>query len=140
MSAVRPSTPAASTTPAPRLRTDPADRLAHAGLVVVLLLLGVFLAAPLTAILQQALDDASGRFVGLSNFIAYAKTPALLDSLGNSLWVSAVVTLIVVPLAFAFAYALRRSRMHFKPLFRGITLLPLLAPSLLSASTMPGAP
>jgi iron(III) transport system permease protein len=30
-----------------------------------------------------------GRFVGLANFIAYAQTPALLDSLWNSLWVSA---------------------------------------------------
>ena len=136
MSAVRPPTPAASTTPAPRLRTDPAERWAHAGLAVVLLLLLTFLAAPLTAILQQALDDASGRFVGLTNFIAYAKTPALLDSLGNSLWVSALVTAITLPLAFAFAYALRRSRMRFKPLFRGITLLPLLAPSLLSAISL----
>ena len=126
----------ATAPPVPRLRTDPADRLAHAGLAVVLLLLGIFLAAPLGAILQQALDDAYGRFVGLSNFIAYAKTPALLDSLGNSLWVSALVTAITLPLAFAFAYALRRSRMRFKPLFRGITLLPLLAPSLLSAISL----
>ena len=122
--------------PAPRLRADPADRVAHAGLAGVLLLLAVFLAAPLAAILKQAVEDASGRFAGAANFIAYARTPALLDSLVNSLWVSALVTAITLPLAFAFAYALRRSRMRFKPLLRGITLLPLLAPSLLSAISL----
>ena len=115
---------------------DPRLRIAQAGLVVVLVLLLVFLAAPLAAILMQAVEDSSGRFVGSANFIAYARTPALLDSLFNSLWVAALVTAIVVPLAFGFAYALRRSRMRNKALFRGITLLPLLAPSLLSAISL----
>ena len=119
-----------------RQRVDPRQRVAHAALVVVLVLLGVFLAAPLAAILVQALQDAGGRWVGLANFVAYAHSPALLESLWNSLWVSALVTVIVIPLAFAFAYALRRSRMRWKPLFRGITLLPLLAPSLLSAISL----
>ncbi|MCU0928557.1 MAG: putative 2-aminoethylphosphonate ABC transporter permease subunit [Burkholderiaceae bacterium] len=95
-----------------------------------------FLAAPLLAILQQSLQDAEGGFAGLANFVAYAKTPALMDSLVNSLWVSALVTAITVPLAFAFAYALRRTRMRFKAVFRGITLLPLLAPSLLAAISL----
>ena len=119
-----------------RQQVDPTLRFAQAGLAVVLLALLVFLAAPLGAILMQAVEDASGRFVGIANFIAYARTPALLDSLFNSLWVAALVTVIVVPLAFGFAYALRRSCMRFKPLFRGITLLPLLAPSLLSAISL----
>ena len=115
---------------------DPRLRIAQAGLVVVLVLLLVFLAAPLAAILKQAVEDASGRFVGSANFIAYARTPALLDSLFNSLWVAALVTAIVVPLAFGCAYALRRSCMRNKALFRGVTLLPLLAPSLLSAISL----
>ena len=119
--------------PAVQQKVDPTLRWAHAALALVLVLLVAFLAAPLGAILTQALEDASGRFVGLANFIAYAQTPALLDSLLNSVGVAALVTLIVVPLAFALAYALRRSRMPGKPLFRGILLLPLLAPSLLSA-------
>ena len=91
-----------------RHQTDPSERVAHAGLALVVALLLVFLAAPLGAILKQALEDASGRFVGLTNFIAYARTPALLDSLHNSLWVSALVTAITLPLAFAFAHALQR--------------------------------
>jgi iron(III) transport system permease protein len=110
--------------------------MAHAGLALVALALVAFLAAPLGRILLQALEDAQGRFVGLANFVAYAHTPALLDSLWNSLWVSATVTVVVLPLAFCFAYALTRSCMPAKRLFRGITLIPLLAPSLLSAISL----
>jgi iron(III) transport system permease protein len=119
-----------------RLRATASDRIAWLALAVVALLLLAFLAAPLLAILLKAVQDNQDRFVGLANFVSYAQTPALLQSLWNSLWVSGVVTLITVPAAFAFAYALTRSRMPFKPVFRGITLIPLLAPSLLSAISL----
>ncbi len=112
------------------------DRIAHGSLLVVALVLIAFLALPLLTILLQALQGKEGQFVGLSNFIEYAKTPSLLNSLWNSLWVSAVVTAVAVPLAFGFAYALTRSCMPFKALFRGITLIPLLAPSLLAAISL----
>ena len=112
------------------------DRLAHVVLGLVAIILIYFVALPLGAILIQALQSGSGEFVWLANFVAYAQTPALLGSLWNSLWVSALVTLIVLPLAFTFAYALSRSCMPFKALFRGITLVPLLAPSLLSAISL----
>ena len=112
------------------------ERFAHAALLLVALALLAFLAAPLLAILLKAVEDAQGRFVGVANFIAYARTPALLDSLWNSVWVSGVVTLVTIPTAFVFAYALTRSRMRFQRLARTITLVPLLAPSLLSAISL----
>src|SRR6186713_889063 len=127
------------TAPAPaavRQKTHWIDHLAYAALALVAIILIAFLAAPLLAILQQALLGKSGDFVWFDNFIEYAKTPALLESLWNSLWVSTAVTLIAVPLAFGFAYALTRSCMQYKALFRGITLIPLLAPSLLSAISL----
>ncbi len=127
---------AARPPPAPGLTATASDRVAMAALVVVALLLLTFLAAPLAAIALQALEDNQGRFVGLANFVSYAKTPALLTSLWNSLWVSALVTVLTVPAAFVSAYALTRSRMPGKALFRGITLIPLLAPSLLSAISL----
>ena len=102
----------------------------------MLLLLLAFLAAPLLAILQQALQNDQGQFVGLKNFLGYLETPSLLHSLWNSIWVSLLVTFIVVPLAFVFAYALTRSCMLGKSLFRAISLIPLLAPSLLSAISL----
>ena len=73
---------------------------------------------------------------GLGNFSSYLASPALLQSLWHSVWVSVLVTLIVLPLAFTFAYAITRSCMPFKGLLRTITLLPLLAPSLLSAISL----
>ncbi len=112
------------------------ERVAHVALALVALALLAFLAAPLAAILQKSVQDNDGRFVALANFIAYARTPALLDSLWNSVWVSLLVTLITLPTAFGFAYALTRSRMRYKPLARTITLVPLLAPSLLSAISL----
>lgn len=132
MSAVLP-VPAA---PAVRQRAHWTDRVAHLGLALGAVLLVAFLALPLLAILQQALQGKAGEFVGFANFVGYAKTPALLESLWNSLWVSTLVTFIAVPLAFVFAYALARSCMPLKALFRGITLIPLLAPSLLSAISL----
>jgi len=112
------------------------DRVAHIALFVVALVLVAFLALPLAAILIHSVQGRDDEFVGLANFISYAQTPALLASLWNSVWVSAMVTTITLPLAFVFAYALARSCMPYRKLFRGITLVPLLAPSLLSAISL----
>ena len=112
------------------------DHLALAFIGLIALFLIAFLGAPLLAILLQALQGRQGEFVWLGNFFAYAQTPALLESLWNSVWVSCLVTLIAVPLTFGFAYALTRTCMPYKALFRGITLVPLLAPSLLAAISL----
>jgi iron(III) transport system permease protein len=118
---------------AARQRTDPSDRIAHGALLVIAAVLVLFLAAPLAALLAQSVEDAQGRFVGLANFAGYLHTPALAQSLWNSIWVALVVTLVAVPAAFVFAYALTRSCMPLKGMFRTVALTPLLAPSLLAA-------
>ena len=112
------------------------DRIAHGALLAIVALLAVFLAAPLAAILLQALQGRDGGFVGLANFTSYFTTPSLLQSVWNSTWVSLLVTVVTVPLAFVFAYALTRSCMPFKGLLRTLTLIPLLAPSLLAAISL----
>lgn len=119
-----------------RQRLHWSDRIAHLGLVAVVLLLGLGLLAPLLAILSQSLHTSSGGPAGLAAFTSYLASPALLGSLWNSVWVSLLVTAIVVPLAFTFAYALTRSCMPGKGVLRTVMLLPLLAPSLLSAISM----
>jgi iron(III) transport system permease protein len=118
------------------MKATASDRMATALLALVALLLLAFLAAPLGTLLLQALEDNTGQYVGLRNFVRYAQTPALLGSLWNSVWVSAAVTVLVVPAAFISAYAITRSCMPCKSLFRGVTLIPLLAPSLLSAISL----
>ena len=71
------------------------------------------------------------RTTGLSNFVTYFSTPSLFRSIQNSLFVAAVSTVITVSLAFGFAYALNRSCMRFKGLFRLVAMAPILVPSLL---------
>ena len=132
MSAVLPSPSAAAL----RQRAHWTDRIAHAALLLVVLALVVFLALPLASILVKSLQNGAGAFVGLVNFTSYLATPSLLTSLWHSVWVSLVVTAVTLPLAFGFAYALSRSCMPFKGLFRTIALIPLLAPSLLSALSL----
>lgn len=69
--------------------------------------------------------------IGLDNFKRYFSTPSLVQSIKNSLFIASVSTLITVSLAFAFAYAINRSCMRFKGVFRIIAMAPILVPSLL---------
>lgn len=124
---------------APALRLHWTDWLARGGLLALVALLGVGLVGPLLALLGQAFAPGvvDGQRQGAwQHFMAYLASPALLDSLWHSLGVSVLVTLIVLPLAFTFAYALTRSAMPAKGLFRTLSLVPLLAPSLLAAISL----
>ena len=109
------------------------DRLAQGLLVVCCGALALFLIGPLLMIFVKSVQDKDGVFVGLLHFREYFSTPALQRSISNTLWVASAVTFITVPLAFAYAYALTRSCMPGKTLFRVIALTPILAPSLMSA-------
>lgn len=68
---------------------------------------------------------------GMENFVNYFSTPALFNSIKNSLFIAVVSTVITVSLAFWFAYALNRSCMRYKGVFRLIAMMPILVPSLL---------
>ena len=69
--------------------------------------------------------------IGLENYRSYFSTPALFRSIENSLFIATLSTLITVSLAFGFAYALNRSTMRFKGVFKLIAMIPILVPSLL---------
>ncbi len=68
---------------------------------------------------------------GFDNFVNYFSTPTLFKSIENSLVISVISTVVTVTLAFWFAYALNRSCMRFKGMFRLIAMMPILVPSLL---------
>lgn len=68
---------------------------------------------------------------GFSNFSRYFSTPSLVRSIKNSIFISAISTVITVILAFGFAYSINRSCMRFKGVFRLISMIPILVPSLL---------
>src|SRR5262245_448889 len=107
------------------------DLVMRVGVVALAVVLLVIVGLPLWALLAKGFEDRDGRFVGLANFVTYFSTPALFDSALNSIYVAVIATVIVVPLAFAYAYALTRTMMPLRWLFQGISLIPIFAPSLL---------
>ena len=107
------------------------DLVMRAGVLLLALMLLVIVGLPLWALLAKGFEDRDGKFVGLANYTSYFSTPALFDSALNSFHVAAVCTLIVVPLAFFYAYALTRTVLPARWLFQGISLIPIFAPSLL---------
>jgi iron(III) transport system permease protein len=122
--------------PPPRLRL-PIGVLAMSGLAVaVVAFLIIGLALPLITVVAQSTVDAKGKFVGLANYLAYLSTSGALTSLRHTMVVGILSTLITIPLAFAYAYAIHRSCMPGKGLFRSIAMVPLLTPSLLFALSL----
>jgi iron(III) transport system permease protein len=107
------------------------DLVMRGGVVLLAALLLVIVGLPLWALLAKGFEDRDGKFVGLANYVSYFSTPALFNSALNSLHVAAVSTVIVVPLAFLYAYALTRTVLPVRWLFQGVALIPIFAPSLL---------
>lgn len=71
--------------------------------------------------------------LSLGNYGYYFSTPALRNSIRNSLFIALLTTAIVVPLAFAYAYGLTRTRLRWNGFFRLSAMVPILVPSLLPA-------
>jgi iron(III) transport system permease protein len=93
----------------------------------------VALAIPLYMMISRSFHDARDNFVGLDNYWEYFSTPALSQSIYNSFFVASVSTVIVIIIAFTYAYALNRTCMRFKGFFKIMAMVPLLSPSLLKA-------
>ena len=112
------------------------DWIMRAVLLGIGLYLTVSILLPLYAILSKSFKNADGVYVGLSNYAKFFSTPALFWSIQNSLTVTLICCVIVVTLAFIYAYALTRTCMPLKGLFKGVALLPILMPSLLPAISL----
>jgi iron(III) transport system permease protein len=118
------------------LRLSRDEWIMRLGVALLVAWLVLAIALPLWALLSKSFQNADGQFIGLANYVRYFSTPTLYGSILNSIGVAIVTTVIVIPLAFTYAYALTRSRMPFKGLFYAGALLPLFAPSLLSAISL----
>ena len=129
-----PVLPAANTSlsAAPIHRAINRDKLLSNGLKYLLLvLLLLALALPLVAVLGQALLDHSGHWAGLTPWRKLISSPNFLPMVLRSIGVASATALLVVPLAYLFAYGLQRTLVPLRGVWRAIALLPLLAPSLL---------
>ncbi|QEL54859.1 putative 2-aminoethylphosphonate ABC transporter permease subunit [Chromobacterium paludis] len=118
------------------LRLD-GEKWVAIGLVWALVgLLALALGLPLLFILGKSALTMEGDFAGLANFAEVWHSPGLMRATGNSLRLALTVSALVLPLAFAFAWACCRSRAWGRGLFRQIALSPLLAPSLMPAISL----
>ena len=118
----------------PRSGVALGDRLFVVGgkwLLLMFLVVSVLL--PLLAIFWRGFSSEAGQGGGLVAARELFASANFHWLLGNSLKVSLSVAAIVVPLAYLFAYALQRTLIPGKRIWRGISLLPLLAPSMLPA-------
>ncbi|HEX6136098.1 MAG TPA: ABC transporter permease subunit [Casimicrobiaceae bacterium] len=132
MSVARPARDAGAAAAAAAVRRLDTDRLVVLGLAAAAIApLAVFVVVPLAAILQLSFVTPDG--VGLANYVREFANPKFTRIVANSFAVALTTTLITVVLAYAFAYALRRTAMPLKRTCGAIALLPLYAPSLVQA-------
>jgi iron(III) transport system permease protein len=127
--------PQAPAAPAPAPKISDAWWL-RLGILLLVVWLIVAIALPLWVLLSKSFQNADGQFIGLANYVRYFSTPALFGSIFNSVGVAVITTVIVIPAAFVYAFALTRSTIPFKGLFYALALLPVFAPSLLSAISL----
>jgi iron(III) transport system permease protein len=92
-----------------RQRAHWTDRVAHATLLLLVLALVAFLALPLAGHPRQVAAERRRRVRRPRQLRLLREDAGLLQSFFNSVWVSALVTVLTVPLAFGFAYAMTRS-------------------------------
>ena len=116
-----------------RHRLSGEDVIRWALVAVFAAILYLFLLYPLGEVLWRSLLDNNGHFIGAANYVRYVSTPAIAASITNSLYVSVAAMALTVTLAFGYAYALTRTQMPAKGLFRVVAMLPLFAPSLVQA-------
>lgn len=91
----------------------------------------LFVLFPLSHILSRSFSTAGG--FGFGNYAVMLGNQRFLRITYNSFEVTLVSTAIAVLLAYAFAYAIQRSTIRGRNLFRMIAVLPLFAPSLVQA-------
>ncbi|MBI4588315.1 MAG: putative 2-aminoethylphosphonate ABC transporter permease subunit [Candidatus Rokubacteria bacterium] len=113
-----------------RHRVDGETALRYLLIALFGLFLYLFVLYPMSKVLWRSLLTNDGVFIGAANYVRYFSTPAIAASITNSLYVSVVAMVVTVCLAFVYAYALTRTLMPWRGVFRVVAMLPIFAPSL----------
>jgi iron(III) transport system permease protein len=109
------------------------DYLRRGLFALIALGLFIFIIYPLFVGLMRSLQDRTGAFVGLANYVKYFASATTRSSLPNSLYISLMSMVITVVLAFLYAYGLTRMKIPGRRIFQGIAMLPIFIPSLVQA-------
>ncbi|SDW43269.1 putative 2-aminoethylphosphonate ABC transporter permease subunit [Paenibacillus sp. CF384] len=100
-------------------------------IVSVVFILMVIVLFPLCTLFSKAFLNRDGQFNGLDNFVHYFTTPALSQSLTNTIFISVVSTIIAGTLAFFYAFGISRTAVRGKGFFKYVALLPLFEPTIM---------
>lgn len=98
-------------------------------LLISLSFLLVSLLFPLTALFSKVFFT-NREFVGLKNFQRYFSTPGVSTSVNHSFFIAFTTSIIVILIAFWYVYAIERSGIKGKKIYKWIALLPLFAPTM----------
>jgi iron(III) transport system permease protein len=90
------------------------------------------LALPVGVLVAHSVTASDGSFT-FAHYVAYGATPGLLRALSNTALLGGGVVLVVLPLAFIFAFGLERTTLPGQGVLAAAASLPLLVPSLLPA-------
>jgi iron(III) transport system permease protein len=101
--------------------------------IIFLAAFSVVLILPLISLLHKAFLDKDGVFTGLNNYFQYFKTPALSTSIWNTIDISLWSALFSVVFGFLYAYALTRTQIRGKVVFKYIALTPIFIPTVVHA-------
>lgn len=99
--------------------------------LIVAIPLALFVLFPLVHILGRSFSTPTG--LGLANYVDMLGNQRFLRITGNSFAVTLLSTAVAIVLAYVFAYAVQRSTMPLRNMFRLIAVMPLFAPSLVQA-------
>lgn len=109
---------------------------ATAFLAPIAILVGGFVLYPLVDTFQISLTDSSGfsrgDAVGMSNYSELVSSPSFRGALVNSIWISAVVTLVLAAAPLPLAYVIHQ-RIPFRRFFRAALYLPVVVPIIVSS-------
>lgn len=103
------------------------------GLLILILpcvFLWVGIGEPLKQLLIRSINDNSGQYVGVQNFVDYFSNSGLVGALLNSVFVSIVVMIASVGIAFLVAFGLVRSQLWGKLALQSLIQIPLFVPSI----------
>ncbi|QJD87911.1 putative 2-aminoethylphosphonate ABC transporter permease subunit [Cohnella herbarum] len=114
-----------------RQRWSNADLLQIGLIIATTLALLLAILFPLWSLFSKAFENRDGSFAGIGNFAKYFTSPALVQSLTNTLFISSVSTVIAVTLAFFYAFGISRTGMRGKGYFKYVAMLPLFAPTMM---------
>lgn len=102
-------------------------------IIACFLLILNFIIYPLFSVFRESVMNEEGEFVGLSNYIAFLKSPYFRQVLLNTFFITTLSTLGALLVGIVFAYGVTRTTIPIKPFFMVMAILPMITPPFVNA-------